>query len=104
MVVRLNMWPALAGTLLAAHESQRVRRQCMGWSTLAGIPVVAGGAMGGKGDVIVDSVSEPSRVIGVADGQGGIVFRYTPEEADSVHRVTEEIHSRMFMPHLTTAV
>ena len=104
MVVRLNMWPALAGTLLAAHESQRVRRQSMGWTTLAGVPVVAGGAMGRKGDVIVDSVSEPSRVIGVADGQGGIVFRYTSEEADRVRRVTEELNSRMVMPHATTVV
>jgi 4-hydroxy-2-oxovalerate aldolase len=101
LLVKLNMWPTLAGALEAAHESQRVFRECMGRATMAGVPVVAGGAMGRKGDVIVDNVRNPSRVIGIADGQGDIIFRFTPEEATSVRSVTEEINSRMVMPHLT---
>jgi hypothetical protein len=100
LLVRFNMWPAIAGSLVAAHEAQRICKESMGWATLAGIPVVAGGAMGRNGDVIVDSVREPSRVIGVADGQGGTRFHYTSQEADRVRRVTEEIHSRIVAPHL----
>jgi hypothetical protein len=103
-VVRVNMWPMLAGTLLAAHESQRICRDSMGWAVIAGISVVAGGALGSSGDVIVDSVREPSRVIGVADGQGKIVFQYTPEQAERVRRVTAEIHSRILMPRSATAM
>jgi len=104
LLVRLDMWPAIAGALIAAHESQRVSRECMGWGRLAGVPVVAGGAMGVKGDVIVDNIREPSRVIGIADGKGGVAFQYTAEEADRVRRVTAEIQSRLVMPHLTTAI
>jgi 4-hydroxy-2-oxovalerate aldolase len=98
-LIRQNMWPTLAGVLLAAHESQLVCKKSMGRSAIGGVPVVAGGAMGRPGDVVVDSISEPSRVIGVADSQGGITFHYSPQEAEHVHRVTEEINSRMVMPH-----
>jgi 4-hydroxy-2-oxovalerate aldolase len=101
-LVRVDMWPAIAGALLAAHESQRVCTRSMGWDTIASVPVVAGGAMGRRGDVVVDSISEPSRVIGVTDGQGGVSFTYTGEEADRVRRVAAEINSRLVMPHLTT--
>lgn len=100
-LIRQNVWPTLAGVLLAAHESQNVCRRSMGRATIAGIPVVAGGEMGRPGDVIVDSVTEPSRVIGVADNHGGIVFKYTSEAAQRVNRVTEEINSRLLMPHVT---
>jgi 4-hydroxy-2-oxovalerate aldolase len=98
VLVRLDMWPALAGALHAAHESYRISVKSMGRTTIAGVPVVAGGAMGHKGDVIVDHVHDPSRVIGIADGQGAILFQYTDEEADRVHRVAREISSRMVAP------
>ncbi len=75
-LARLNMWPTLAGALLGAHESKRICMESMGRATVAGVPVVAGGAMGRKGDVIVDSIREPSRVIGIADGRGAIVFPF----------------------------
>lgn len=92
--VRVNIWPALAASLLAAHESARVCQTALGWETLAGISVVAGGALGRNGDVIVDSVREPTRVVGVADGRGGVVFSYDPDQAIRVGKVTEEIYRR----------
>ena len=101
-IVRVNMWPALAGSLLAAHESQRIVHDSLGWGEVAGVPVVAGGAMGRHGDVIVDSVREPSRVIGVADGQGKIIFQYSPDQAERVQRVMAEIHARILAPQLAS--
>lgn len=98
VLIRGNMWPSLAGTLLSAHESQRVQREAMGHSSVAGVPVVAGGAWGRSGDVVVDSVRHPTRVIGVANGQGGFVFRHSHEEAERVRRVTAAINSQMLMP------
>ncbi|HWJ48820.1 MAG TPA: 4-hydroxy-2-oxovalerate aldolase, partial [Candidatus Udaeobacter sp.] len=71
-LLRVNIWPALTGTLSAAHESLLETRDALGWGTLEDVPVVAGGAMGRSGDVIVDSVKHPTRVIGVCDGHGGV--------------------------------
>ncbi len=99
-LLRVNMWPAMSGALDAAHESARVRRDALGRSELGGVPVVAGGVIGKAGEVVVDSVGEPTRVIGIADGRGGVVFHYTTGDRDRVRRVTEEINRRQVAAHL----
>jgi 4-hydroxy-2-oxovalerate aldolase len=92
--VRVNIWPALAGALLVAHESARVCQTALGWGTIAGASIVAGGALGRPGDLVVDSIHEPTRVVGIADGRGGVVFSYDREQADRVRKVDEEIFRR----------
>ena len=99
-LLRVNIWPALTGSLSAAHESLMKTSEALGWEVLDGVPVVAGGAMGQSGDVIVDSVRHPSRVIGVCDGQGGVRFRFGNEEAERVRRVQAEINRRLVAPQL----
>jgi 4-hydroxy-2-oxovalerate aldolase len=89
--VRVNLWPALSGALVAAHESARVCRESFGWGSLAGVDVVAGGALGRAGSVVVDSVRHPRRVIGIADGRGGISFDYQDLELERVRSVSAEI-------------
>ena len=101
LLLRVNIWPALTGCLAAAHESLLETSDALGWEILAGVPVVAGGAMGQSGDVIVDSVRHPSRVIGVCDGRGGVQFRYSPEEAERVRRVQTEINRRLVTPQMS---
>jgi 4-hydroxy-2-oxovalerate aldolase len=101
LVLRVNIWPALTGRLSATHESLMEIREALGWEKLDGVPVVAGGAMGQSGDVIVDSVHHPTRVIGVCDGQGGVRFRFRGEEAERVRLVQTEINRRLVAPQLT---
>jgi len=100
LLLRVNIWPALTGALSGAHESLLKTNDALGWDTLDGIPVVAGGAMGGSGDVILDSVHQPTRIIGVCDGRGGVRFRYTEAEADRVRRVQAEINRRLVAPQM----
>lgn len=100
--IRVNIWPALAGALTAAHESARVYHESLGWGTIAGVSVVAGGAIGQSGDIVVDDLRQPTRVIGVADGRGGVLFSYGPEHLDQVRRVAEEINRHLVMPRLDT--
>jgi hypothetical protein len=103
LLLRVNIWPALTGSLSSAHESLLETREALGWETLDSVSVVAGGAMGKSGDVIVDSVHHPTRVIGVCDGQGGVRFRFRDEEAERVSRVQAEINRRLVAPQLTSA-
>ncbi|HYM79335.1 MAG TPA: 4-hydroxy-2-oxovalerate aldolase [Candidatus Dormibacteraeota bacterium] len=102
LLLRVNIWPALTGTLSAAHESLLETSNSLGWETLDGVAVVAGGAMGHTGDVIVDSVHHPTRVIGVCDGQGGVRFRFNEAETERVRRVQAEINRRLVTPQLTS--
>ena len=100
LLLRVNIWPALTGTLSATHDSLMKTSEALGWEVLDGVPVVAGGAMGQSGDVIVDSVHHPTRVIGVCDGQGGVRFRFGDEDTERVRRVQAEINRRLVAPQL----
>lgn len=102
LLLRVNIWPALTGTLSAAHESLLENRDALGWETIDSVPVVAGGALGRSGDVIVDSVKHPTRVIGVCDGQGGVRFRFNEAEAERVRTVQSEINRRLVAPQFTS--
>lgn len=72
-VIRVDMRPTLAATALELIGMTRIVEQHMGREDWNGVPVVAGGLIGHRGDVVVDSVTYPTRVIGIADGQGGIL-------------------------------
>ncbi|MFC1849991.1 hypothetical protein ACFL27_07360 [candidate division CSSED10-310 bacterium] len=103
LLLRVNIWPVLAGALIASHESFLVHQKSFGCGNMAGIPVVAGGAIGKKGDVIIDNISEPTRVIGIADGSGGIIFDYGKDDEVRVNRVSKVIMSRLLKPNLIEA-
>jgi 4-hydroxy-2-oxovalerate aldolase len=103
-LLRVNIWPALTGALSAAHESFLESRDALGWDTIDNIPVVAGGAMGRPGDVIVDSVKHPTRIIGVCDGQGNVRFRFNQSEAERVRKVQAEINRRLVTPQMIGTV
>jgi 4-hydroxy 2-oxovalerate aldolase len=94
--IRINIWPTLSGTLLAAHEGSRV---APAWGIVDGVAVVAGGAMGAEGAVIVDSVTHPTRVIGIANGNGGLLAQ-TAAYADNLRKVQESINTHKIQPQV----
>ena len=100
--VRVNLWPALTGALAAAHESARACHESFGWGTVVGVDVVSGGALGRAGTIVVDSVRHPRRVIGVADGRGGLSFDYEAEDLERVHAVSAEIQRQLIGPQHST--
>ena len=102
-LLRVNIWPALTAALSSAHESLLKTKDAFGWSALDGIPVVAGGAMGRHGDVIVDNIHQPTRVIGVCDGRGGVRFKFDKDQAERVSRVQAEINRRLVTPQMAGA-
>lgn len=72
-VVRVDMRPSLAATALERIGMERIVTNHMGRETWDGVSVVAGGLIGHENEVIVDSIAHPTRVIGIADGKGGIL-------------------------------
>jgi len=69
----------------------------MGTMEIEGIPVVSGGLIGPKGSIVVDSLVNPTMVIGIADGLGGLL---TPEEEahhkNAIERVEVSILENIF--------
>ncbi len=69
---RLDLRHALTAAvseLLAAYD---VYHEHAGWVSLGDFNIVAGGVLGRRGDIVVDSIVRPHRVFGTADGRGAI--------------------------------
>ena len=88
-VVRVDMRPSLAATAVEMIGMKEVVDRHMGRDTWDGATVVAGGLIGHEGDIVVDSISRPSRVIGIADGKGGILS--ADHRDDDVRKVRKAI-------------
>ena len=71
-VVRIDFRSTIAATAIERINLHRIVNQQMGREVWDGVQVVAGGLIGNKGDVIVDDIKKPTRIIGIADGTGGI--------------------------------
>ena len=93
-VVRPDMRAALAAELAAATGTERVGSQLMGRGEIDGVTIVAGGRVGRAGDVVVDSITNPTRVLGVADGGGGVNYSPTGERGEDVTRAQRAIWRR----------
>jgi|GEM_PF-90507 len=70
---RLDMRAGLSGEITNVLETLKLTGKVIGTENYDGIRMVAGGTLGRKGDIVVDSISQPTMVIGVADGSGGLL-------------------------------
>jgi len=88
----------MAGELAAQLGIASTARDLMGRGEIAGFPVVAGGLVGALGDVVLDSISNPTRVVGIADGQGRILSSPAGYE-DRVETVEAALAGRQALLH-----
>jgi hypothetical protein len=72
-VYRLDMRAGLSGQIAVHLETLDWLRSVLGAGQMDGVSVVAGGAIGARGSVVVDDIRQPTRVIGIADGRGGLL-------------------------------
>lgn len=86
-VVRLDVRAALAGEVIGLLEARKLTSQVMGRGEICEVPVVAGGAWGNEGDVVVDSIERPTHVLGIADGNGGLKTQLGESDKHTLERV-----------------
>jgi 4-hydroxy-2-oxovalerate aldolase len=72
-VYRLDMRAALAAEVSLRLETYNLVNTVLGDEIINDIPVVAGGIVGERGAVILDSITSPRKIIGLADGKGGML-------------------------------
>ncbi len=88
---RVDLRAGLAAELNLAVGTQKLM-DSSGASEIEGISVVSGGIISPPGTIVLDSVKEPSMVIGVADGLGGLFSLETEMSyRSSVERVQKHI-------------
>jgi 4-hydroxy-2-oxovalerate aldolase len=89
--MRLNMWPSLMATLSTIHQLYKINKDAFGKKTIEGIDVVSGGYIGAYGDIVVDDISAPRRIIGMADGKGKVIYEYPQEIREKIHALENAI-------------
>ena len=100
---RLDMRAGLSGEITNVLETMELVDKIMGIDNYKGAKVVAGGVLGRKGDIVVDSILAPTKVIGVADGKGGLLEEEKIEKYQkNVSKVTNEMLSRKLLNSFNT--
>jgi len=97
---RLDMRAGLSGEIITVLETEELLKVIAGKDKINGIPVVAGGFIGKRGNVVVDSISNPVRVVGIADGKGGLIkdMEEVKQYEVNIKRVKSGIAERMLKP------
>jgi 4-hydroxy-2-oxovalerate aldolase len=90
-VYRVDTRAAFAAELSLVLETKKMM-EIMGSADLSGVAIVAGGVIGARGSIVVDSIKNPGRVIGIADGMGGLL---TPEEESPFLELKESVQAEL---------
>ena len=83
-IYRADIRPGFDGHMSMVLETERIAEFTLGRAELDGVTCVAGGLLGWSNEVVVDSISNPQVVFGIANGLGDF-FRVLDDE--QVHRM-----------------
>lgn len=61
----------ISSIVLGLMETDYLIKHSIGRKTICGINLVSGGSLGLDGDIVVDNIEDPEKIIGVANGEGG---------------------------------
>ena len=93
-IVRVDIWASLVGSLTASYQSFKTIKYSFGSKKIQDINIVSGGFIGKKGDVVVDNVNQIEKIIGIADGVGGIKYDFDENDLDKIKIIKSQIHSQ----------
>lgn len=94
-VIRLDGHVALVGELVGLLDAQKLADQVMGRGNVSTISIVAGGVWGREGEVVVNAIKEPTQVIGIADGNGGIKSQLSVTDARTLESVKRTLRASL---------
>ncbi len=89
IIFRLDMRAGLSGNIINVIETYDLKENVYGMKKFQDFNIVAGGYFGLKGDIVVDSITNPIKVIGVADGKGHLLSRDQIKKFESRIRAVE---------------
>jgi len=93
-VTRLDARIALPYQLLSNDNyTNKFFKETYGQGKINDSKVVSGGFIGPEGSVIVDTITEPSQIIGIADGRGGVKIneQLSESERNRIRKIKQAI-------------
>jgi len=90
-VIRVDMRPVIAGEITSSIGVKQLIDTHIGMRKIKGKTIVSGGYIGKKGDIVVDSVKETTKVIGVARGNGIVEYANLGKYKKDIEKIEKEI-------------
>ena len=87
------MRAGLSGNIINVLETYDLKNKVYGRRKFRDFNIVAGGYFGLKGDVVVDSISDPKKVIGIADVKGHLI---ASKDIDDYKNRIKEVENDLF--------
>lgn len=92
---RINIWPTLMASLSSIYEFYKINKNSYGRKLINNINIVSGGYIGAYGDLVVDNINRPSKIIGMADGKGKVIYDYPIDIKTKVNQLENIINNNI---------
>jgi hypothetical protein len=86
-VFRLDVAAAFEGLISKLWAMENIVENKMGRKLFHKIPVVSGGLLGRRGEVVVDNVNNPAFIYGIANGRGDFIRKPSKKQAEMLRRL-----------------
>jgi len=90
-ILRLDTRCGFSASVSLMLETEKFLDEVFGNSSFKGIDVVAGGFYGKYGDIILDKISKPTQIVGIADGKGGILQGKIPPKLQKKIQIINQL-------------
>jgi len=93
-IYRADVRPGFEGHIGMALETERMVLGSLGRKEINGIPIVSGGLLARKNEVVVDNVNDPRVVFGLAGGMGDFIRNLDTDQEGRVQEIQNYIDDR----------
>jgi hypothetical protein len=90
-IYRADVTPAIESYVYEVLKMQDILENSYGKKDLGFCNIVSGGFFGGSGDVVVDHINNPQRVIGIAQGNGSLKTTLNNKDQSNIDRLKKEL-------------
>ncbi|MDO6709374.1 hypothetical protein Q4567_01435 [Aliiglaciecola sp. 2_MG-2023] len=88
---RVDVTAALEGFIYEMLKMDEILSSAYGRKELAYCTLVSGGYFGSHGDIIVDNISKPSIIFGIANGNGSVKKELSTEDSRHLEKLKSEL-------------
>ena len=90
-IYRTDITSAFEGFIYEAIKMDQILNSSYGKKDLGYCQIVGGGYHGKNGDVVVDNISNPKIIYGIAAGDGSLKRKFTNKDKDKLSRLKKEL-------------
>lgn len=92
-IMKLDTRMAFASHIELLIKSEELLKKIAGKKNFQKISIVAGGVIGKLGNIVVDNISNPTKIIGVADGNGRLL-QNTKDYEENISEIKKLLNNR----------